>query len=198
MPAFTANRSGLPPSERTWTVEDVAALPRELPSGPVRYELDNGRLITMPPSGDEHGVVESNFTTELKIQGERRGFGQVRCGEIGILLWREPDRLVGADAAFVASRSLPARRTREGYLATIPELVVEVVSKNDSPGEVARKVEDYLSAGVQVVWVADPRGRTVTEYRAGREPRAYGEEDVLTVDDLIPGFRLRVGDALAG
>ena len=39
------------PIPRLFTVADLAALPDELPSGPVHYELDNGRLITMPPPG---------------------------------------------------------------------------------------------------------------------------------------------------
>src|SRR6185369_8982845 len=47
--------------ERLYTAADLAELPSELPSGPVRYELDNGRLISMAPPGDEHGMVTSNL-----------------------------------------------------------------------------------------------------------------------------------------
>ncbi len=47
-----------------------------------------------------------------------------------------------------------------------------------------------------VVWVPDPAARTVTEYRRGAEPRVYLEDDTLTVEDIIPGFQLRVRDAL--
>jgi Uma2 family endonuclease len=79
-------------------------------------------------------------------------------------LWRDPDRVVGADVAFVAKKSLPIRRTQEGYLETIPELVVEIRSKNDSLKFVERKVRDYLKAGVEIVWVADWTARTVTAY----------------------------------
>ncbi len=38
-----------------FTAADVAALPRGLPSGDVNYELDNGKLIVMPPPGNLHG-----------------------------------------------------------------------------------------------------------------------------------------------
>jgi Uma2 family endonuclease len=183
-------------AERSFTIADLAALPAELPSGPVCYELDNGRLITMPPPGDIHGSIEGNFSAAFKIQGEVRGFGKAR-GEVGIILWRNPDRLVGADAAFIANRSLPLRRSVEGYLETIPDLAVEVRSKNDSWAAVKRKVEDYLKAGVRVVWVADPESRTVTEYRANTEPRVYQESDTLSVEDIIPGFQLSVAAALS-
>ncbi|MCH7685276.1 MAG: hypothetical protein IH899_01105, partial [Planctomycetes bacterium] len=47
--------------ERPYTAADVAAMPAELPSGPVLYELDDGRLITMVPPGNEHGAVEANL-----------------------------------------------------------------------------------------------------------------------------------------
>src|SRR5713226_9077293 len=111
------------PPQRLLTVADLAVLPSELPSGTVLYELDNGRLIIMPPPGDIHGAVESKVTVELAIQGERRGHGKVRCGDVGVILWRDPDRVVGADAVFIANRSLPLRVSAEGYLETIPDLI---------------------------------------------------------------------------
>ena len=193
-----------PPRERStvvlrrwWTAADLAALPDELPSGPVRYELDNGELVTMSPPGYVHGVIEATLTTHLKIQGEWRGCGKVCCGEAGIVLWRNPDRVVGADAAFVATANLPVRRSPEGYLETIPDLVVEVMSPNDTRPEVQRKVDDYLHAGVRVVWVLDPARRTLAIHRPGQAVETLGEADTLTVPEVIPGFSLRVADALA-
>src|SRR6516162_8409608 len=84
------------PLQRLWTIADVAVLPSDLPTGPVRYEIDNGRLVIMPPPGDIHGVVDSDVHYELKRQGEKRGLGEVRS-EVGLILWRNPDRLVGPD-----------------------------------------------------------------------------------------------------
>jgi Uma2 family endonuclease len=180
---------------RLLTVADLAVLPSELPSGPAVYELDNGRLIIMPPPGDIHGAVESNLITQLKLQGEHRRLGKARSGDVSIILWRNPDRVVGADAAFIANRSLPVRVSKEGYLETIPDLVVEVRSKNDTRPEILKKVRDYLKAGVQIVWVADPGNRTVTIYRRRRKPRVLRETEILTAEDVIPGFELPVRDA---
>jgi Uma2 family endonuclease len=182
------------PPARLLTVADLAALPSELPSGPVRYELDNGRLIIMAPPGDVHGAVEANLTADLKTQGERKGLGKVRCGEVGIVLWRNPDRVVGADVVFIAKSSLPLRLSPEGYLETIPHLVVEVRSPNDSQPEVDRKVQDYLRAGVHVVWVADPQAQTVTACRRGQEPQVFAAADTLTAPDVLPGFQVQVQD----
>ncbi len=181
---------------KLFTIADVAELPSELPSGPVLYELDNGRLVTMPPPGNVHGASEGNLITALKNQGEHRGLGKARSGDVGVILWRNPDRLVGADAVFIANSSLPIRESSEGYLETIPDLVVEVRSKNDTLPAVQRKVDDYLTAGVKVVWVVDPAARTVTAHRRDAQPQVYLEDDTLTVEDVIPGFQLLVRDAL--
>src|SRR2546425_13180076 len=81
----------LTPTKRMLTAADLAVLPARLPSGPVHYELDNGSLVILAPPGDIHGAVESNLDTELKVQGEKRGLGKVRCGEVGIILRRDPD-----------------------------------------------------------------------------------------------------------
>jgi Uma2 family endonuclease len=179
--------------QRLLTVADLAVLPDELPSGPVLWELDDGRLVVMPPPGDIHGAVESNLAADLKLC-ERQGLGKARCGEVGVILWRNPDRVVGADAVFIANRSLPIRRSTEGYLETIPDLVVEVRSKNETIKEVQDKVADYLRAGVRLVWVADPKKEIVTAYRPGRKPKVYKRSDTLTADDIIPGFQMLVAD----
>ena len=181
---------------RLFTVADLAEMPSDLPSGPVCYELHHGRLITMPPPGDIHGAVEKNLVVELTIQGERKGYGKVRCDGVGIILGRNPDHVFGGDVMFISNRQLPIRRSPEGYLETIPDLVVEVRSKNNTRAALGRKAEDYLRAGTVVVWVIDPMKREVAEYRQDVPVRVYGEADTLTVEDVIPGFACSVVVAL--
>ena len=179
---------------RLFTTADLEALPTDLPSGPIDYELDNGRLVLiMVPPGNIHGAAQSNIATHLKVQGEFKGHGKART-EVGVVLWRSPDRVVTPDVLFIAVKSLPIRTSPEGYLETVPELVVEVRSKNDSLRYVERKVEHYLKAGVAVVWVADPAAKTVAVHTSQGEPVAYGEADTLELPGLIPGFSLPVAD----
>lgn len=177
------------------TAADVAALPRTLPSGDVKYELHHGRLIVMPPPGDIHAHRHARFIAYLYTHGEQRGHGEVRA-EVGLLLQRNPDHLLGPDAMFIAQASLPPRLSPEGYLFTIPELVVEVRSKNDTQPEIDEKVREYLSAGVVLVWVADPAARTVTAHRPRQPAVVFGAIDVLTADPVIPGFAVPVAELL--
>ena len=97
---------------------------------------------------------------------------------------------------FITNASLPLRVTSEGYLETIPELIVEVRSKNDTIAEMERKAGEYLTAGAKLVWLVDPLRQVVVAFRPGQEKQTYGPDDVLTADGIIPDFRLPVRVAL--
>jgi Uma2 family endonuclease len=178
------------PRVRLFTVADLAALPDMLPSGSVSWELVDGVPILMSPPGYRHGRAAARFVIELHAQGEVPGLGEVG-DEVGVILRRNPDRVAGPDAVFLLAASLPARLSPEGYLETIPEIVVEVRSKNDSGPAVAAKAGEYLAAGVKAVWVADPDDRTVAVHTAGVTPVVFGPTDTLT-SPLLPGFSVPV------
>jgi Uma2 family endonuclease len=181
------------PEGRLFTAADLAVLPTHLPSGDVDYELDRGRLIIMVPPGHEHGATQLQIGTELMLQGQRKGHGRAYT-EIGVVLSRNPDSVVGPDAAFVVASRLPVRESREGYLETIPDLVVEVRSKNDSLAELTQKISDYLAAGVRIVWVADSTAKTIVAHAADSPPRTYRASDTLSAGEVIPGFQLNVAE----
>jgi Uma2 family endonuclease len=187
---------GPPAAQRLLTAADLAVLPRTLPSGDVKYELDDGRLVVMAPPGDIHARRQAKIIRYLDSEGEDKGHGEVR-GEVAIILRRNPDRVVGADAAFILNRSLPVRKSPEGYLLTIPELVVEVRSKNDSSPEIAAKNDEYFAAGVELIWVIDPDSRMVTISRRGQTDEILQITDTLTCQ-LIPGFAIPVANLFRG
>lgn len=181
---------------KLFTIADLGALPVEVPSGPVDYELDNGRLVTMVCANDFHGAAQTNIAFQLVLQGQKRGLGVART-EVGVVLWRGPDRLVGPDVAFILTRSLPVRRSPEGYLETIPQLVVEVRSPNDTQPYLDRKIADYLTAGVLSALVADPDTKTIIAYRPGGAVQTFAEHDTLTLDGILPEFRCAVAELFA-
>ncbi|QDU23240.1 hypothetical protein ETAA1_52320 [Urbifossiella limnaea] len=144
----------------------------------------------MSPPGYRHGRAAARFVIELHAQCEVPGLGEVG-DEVGVILRRNPDRVAGPDAVFLLRASLPARLSPEGYLETVPEIVVEVRSKNDTGPEVVAKVGEYLAAGVKAVWVADPDDRTVAVHTPGAAPVVLGPADTLTTP-LLPGFTVPV------
>ncbi|MBA4186983.1 MAG: hypothetical protein C0467_03095 [Planctomycetaceae bacterium] len=107
---------------------------------------------------------------------------------------RLPDRAAGG---LPHNRSTSSPHLARGfYLLTPPALVVEVRSKNDSQPEIDAKVQQYLAAGVVLVWVADPELRTVTAYRANQPPTVFAATDTLTADPVIPGFAVPIAELL--
>jgi len=147
----------------------------------------------MSPPGRRHSNLQARISKALISQGEEQGHGEAYT-EVGVLLSRRPDSVVGPDAAFVCKRSLPARESPEGYLETIPELVVEIRSKNDTKAYLDRKAADFLQAGAQLVWIVDPDTNTVVEHRPNAAPKNLTTADTLTCDAIIPDFRLPLAE----
>jgi Uma2 family endonuclease len=127
------------------------------------------------------------------MHGQKNGLRKA-FAEVTVILRRNPDRVVGPDAAFVMKRSLPTRTSRENYLETIPELVVEVRSKNDTLSQLRNKAHEYLRAGVQIVWVIDPATKSVIVYSDDESPQTLKESGVLTAKGVIPGFKVPVAE----
>jgi Uma2 family endonuclease len=186
-------RQRVDPILRRFTIADLAAMPDEVPSGTVKYELDNGRLIATSPPDVAHGSCHIRLVAALHSHCNERELGEVLMS-VGVILWRKPDRCVGPDITFISRGRLPPKVSPEDYLETIPELIVEIRSKNDTIAYLDRKVSDYLKAGARVVWIVDPGTKTVVEHRPIAAPKTLDIADVLTCDDIIPGFQLSLAE----
>jgi hypothetical protein len=68
-----------------------------------------------------------------------------------------------------------ARAVPEGSLPKAPDLAVEVISPGDPARQVLDRVGEYLQAGVRLVWVIEPEGRTATIYRTLTDVRTVSE-----------------------
>jgi Uma2 family endonuclease len=177
-----------------FTAADLELLPRELASREVDDELDEGRLVLIDfPFTVAHATATTNILFQLWLQCERTGHGKVR-GRVGIVLTRKPDTVLAPDVAFFANTSFPIRQSSEGYLETIPELVVEIVDRKDSVSHLPRKVANYLQSGVATVWVANWTTRTVTAHTCAGEPTVYNESDRLSLPTLTAEFSMPVAD----
>jgi Uma2 family endonuclease len=165
-----------------------------MPDAGCRYELISGELKKIPPAGWEHGAVGGRLHTLLGHHVLEHRLGEVFEGETGFLLARDPDTVRAPDIAFVAADRIAAAPRQRGFWPGAPDLAVEVVSPGDTQREIDEKVMAWLDAGTRLVWVVNPTWRTVTVYRSRREIRTLTEDDELSGEDVVPGFRCRVGD----
>ena len=172
---------------RLITADDLLRLPDD----GMRHELVEGELRTMAPPGWQHGKFSMRAAVSLSNYVEPRGLGQV-VGEVGFLLTSNPDTVRGPDAAFVARDKIVATDEPTGYWLGAPDLVVEVISPNDVYKEVDEKVAEWLAHGVRLVFVVNPRHRTVAVHRPNQPVRILTEDDTLDGEDVVPGWSLPV------
>ena len=160
-----------------------------MPDDPVnRYELVEGRLVRMSPVNFDHGRIVVRLVFLLQRHLNETPVGAIGT-DVGFKLASNPDTVRGPDIAFVSSVHVPSRGTR-GFVKQSPDAVIEVLSPDERPSEMRRKIEQYLAKGVAVVSVVDPLKETVTSYRpAGSPVTLRDENDLLDLGDVISGFR---------
>ncbi|PYP39111.1 MAG: Uma2 family endonuclease [Gemmatimonadetes bacterium] len=153
-----------------------------------RTELVRGVLVVREPAGGRHGRAVMKLAIRLGVHVEREGAGHLFAAETGFTLARGPDTVRAPDIAFVRRERLPSS-VPVGFPELAPDLVVEVLSPDDRPGETLAKVGDWLEAGARLVWVIDPQGRNARVYRADGSQTSVSEADHLEGEDVLPGFR---------
>jgi Uma2 family endonuclease len=136
-------------------------------------------------------VYKRQILEWLERQPEPRG--QVLGGEVGVRLGRTPDSTVGVDVVYVSAEVVARQADDTTLIDGVPVLAVEILSPSDRVEEIDEKVDGYLAAGVALVWVLDPHDRTVTVYRPAARPQLFNEDQEVTGDPHLPGFRAPVG-----
>lgn len=98
------------------------------------------------------------------------------------------------DVVFVKVARLPDSRIPEGDLRIAPDLVVEVLSPSNTGIDLEDKLDEYLAAGVPMVWIVNPDRRTIRVYRNDGTTRLFRADDTIADEPLLPGFSLKAGD----
>jgi Uma2 family endonuclease len=178
------------PAERLLTADDLMRVPDD----GYRYELEDGRLIRMPPAGPLASVVAATIITLINQFVRPHRLGVVGGADFGMISARDPDTVRAPDVAFYRADRLPADGIPATYWELAPDLAVEVLSPSDRRGKVLKKVGEYLDAGTRLVWVVDPRRHTAVVYRPEGEPTILGADGALEGEDVLPGFTLALAD----
>ena len=172
------------------TVEDLYVMPDD----GFNYELQAGMLVSEPLPGGRHGWVTAAVAEILRAHVKTHRLGVVFAGDSGFVLARKPDTVRGPDVAFVSRERFERSGDTVKAFAGAPDLAVEVLSPSNTPAAMHAKVADYLAAGTRCVWVVDPESQTVTVYASLLWPHTFGQDEMLDGDDVVTGFRVRVGD----
>jgi Uma2 family endonuclease len=180
------------PYPGTATVQDVIDI--EEREG-VLCELVEGVLVEKPVGYNESALA-------VFLAGLLNAFVIPR--NLGIVTGADgtmeimPDLVRIPDVAFTSWDRLPNRRRPTAPVPQLaPNLAVEVLSRSNTPGEMAVKRQDYFAAGVELVWIIDPVARTVVVYTPTVGATTLGPADRLDGGAALPGLTLPVSDLFA-
>lgn len=165
------------PQREVWTVDDLAALPPDLP-----YELVNGRLV-LAASDSVHRYVCGEVFVAL-----RRSCPTAYVPLPDLSLDVGPDSQPRPDVVVVE----PAHFAQHPLPVDDAMLAVEVVSRDSKIRDVYDKVGMYAAAGVHQYWVIDPTSDKIslTEHLLDPKRRRYSitrhVTEIFTTDVPYP------------
>jgi Uma2 family endonuclease len=178
-------------AEARYKPEDLLTLP-DMDS----FELVDGQLVERN-IGAKSVWVGGQLITAMNNHIHLHKLGWVWPSDASYQCFPDdPEKVRRPDGSFIRLGRLPGEVLPRGHIEIVPDLALEVVSPNDLFSEVEEKVEEYLGAGVRLVWVIDPELRRGWVYRPGGARTALGENDAFDGEDVLPGFRCRLGDVL--
>ena len=171
---------------------DPATLLAAVPN-PESFEVVEGELLERVMSL-ESTVIAACVATELrfwtKAHPVARVFaseGQYQCFE------QRPGQIRKPDVSVILRGKLPEGPLPEGFVRIVPDLVVEVVSPNDTAEQIVARLDDFRTAGTPLVWVVYPKQRRVYVHSVAGI-RELSATDEIDAEPVLPGFRAKVAD----
>jgi Uma2 family endonuclease len=187
-----AERVLLDPPPGTATEKDVLAV--EQREGRI-CELVDGVLVEKAM-----GLEESFLALQIAyfLQGflKQQHLGFLAGADGTLRLW--PGLVRIPDISFISWDQLPNRKIPKKPIPDLyPDLAVEVISRKNTKAEIDRKLHEYFRSGTRLVWVVDPRKRTVRVYTAPDQSRLFTEDQSLDGGDVLPGLSLPLREVFA-
>ncbi|MFL5241296.1 MAG: Uma2 family endonuclease [Gemmataceae bacterium] len=99
------------------------------------------------------------------------------------------------DVSFISWDRLPEGRLPDRPIANIvPDLAIEILSKGNTPREMARKIREYFKAGVRLVWLIDEKKQQAEVYTSPQHVKRIDKTGDLEGGEVLPGFRVSLAD----
>ncbi|MEG3871721.1 Uma2 family endonuclease [Microcoleus sp. MON2_D6] len=165
------------------TLEEFFALPEG--EGDITYELIDEQAVPKMSPKKFHSRLTRSLIKLLEQWGEERGEIGV---EWAVRLTRQGRNWVPVpDLLYVSYQRLSPDWNQDEACPVAPELVIEIISPEQTFGQLAAKARDYLDAKVLRVWVVDSKARSITVFYPDAAPQTYMGDTLLT-DPLFDGL----------
>ncbi|MEO6810197.1 MAG: Uma2 family endonuclease [Isosphaeraceae bacterium] len=164
-----------------------------MPDG-KNYELVDGVLVERNMSALS-SLVASKLNRLIGNFCESNASGWVFGADCGYQCFPGfPKKVHRPDVSFIRQSRMTVAQLAEGFIPIAPDLAVEVVSPNDLVYKLAEKIQEYLDAGVPLIWIIYPSTRSVYVHRRDGTITLVRAGQDLDGEGVLPGFRCRVAD----
>lgn len=165
-----------------------------------KAEIVNGRIVLMPPTGDDPSYAAGEVFANLRNYARQTGSGRAVPDNAGFTVSLPHRSSFSPDAAFVRSA-----RGGMKFFQGAPIFAVEVRSENDYGPKAERamvaKRNDYFATGTLVVWDVDLLNDDVVirSYSADDpdNPQFFRRGEIADAEPAVPGWRMPVDDLFA-
>ena len=179
----TSSRIMIQITKSTLTIQDYLALA----DSDITYELVNGEAVPKMSPKRFHSRLTLALATILEPGHQGRGEvgieWAVRLQKNGIDWCPVPDLL------YISSERLDDIPLTDDACPVPPELVIEIISADQSFSRLSEKAVDYLNAGVDRVWVVDAKAKQITVFYPNSPPKIKKGTDDLR-DSLFPDLTI--------
>ena len=180
-------------TDMCYTPEDLLALPDA-----GRYELLDGHLVERH-MGAKSSYIAARLLRLLGLVTDAQELGLLFGADCGYQIFADdPNRVRYADGSFMCRGRLPSDTPPEGHCRIPPDLAIEAVSPHDTARAVEEKVEQWLSTGIQQVWVMYPDTHRLHVHRQDGTVSKLRAADILSGAEVIPGFQCRIAEVFQG
>ncbi len=169
--------------EKLLTPDEFMALPIE------RAELIGGKVVELMPAVFSHDELILIIGNALRAHVKRNKLGRVAGGGS---FRTEENQVRAPDVAFLSNEDLEGENV-DKCISKSPTLAIEIISQNDTYGEVEDKADEFLRSGSKSVWLVNPRRKTVT-VRTLDDETTFKMGQSLSGGDILPNFDLPVAD----
>jgi Uma2 family endonuclease len=158
-----------------------------LPEGETSYELVDGQAV--PKMSPKWLHARSTGSLYLFFHAWSQNRGRVGIEWAVTLQRNQVDWVPIPDLLYISFERLSQDWNQDDPCPVAPDLVVEIISPDQTFGSMALKASDYLAAGVIRVWVVDPREQSITVFYPDASPQTYTGDRFLT-DPVLPDLQL--------
>ena len=168
------------------------------PETKERREIVDGEVVMVASPDVYHQTALRNTCRPVDRFVYENGLGEVWFAPLDVIVEQEPLRVRQPDLLFVSNERAGIVRDR---IYGGPDLVVEVISPNNSRTHIESKLADYARIEVRECWLISPQARTVEVLRleGGQWRRAYIRGEGERIESVVlTGLELDIAEIFQG